>query len=147
MNATWPLIFALAGIVLGIAALARLAGWSRLAQAFPPSPATPTAQSGARWQSLSVGSVQWPIHYRRCAEVTLGEVGIGVRLQAPFNLFSPGFLAPWSAVQAISEQISLFSRKIHIDLCTGHRLTLSGDLGQLAATQARHVGLEVKAHR
>ena len=112
------------------AVMARIAGWSGLARLFPAPPRV-TGET-LRFVSVSLGSPQFPIRYRNCVRLVVGEAGLQVSLMFPFRFASPAFFAPWSDVEAADEQQLLSTRTVTLRFRgNGSHLTLRGPIGQL----------------
>ena len=113
------------------AVLARVAGWRSLGRQFSAS-TVPSGQ-GFRFVSGSVGSVHWPIRYRHCLRVVVGDDGLYAAVMFPFSFQSPALFLPWAAVESASEKQMLSTRTVTLQL-RGHWpvITLPGPVGQLA---------------
>jgi hypothetical protein len=113
------------------AVFSRVAGWRSLGRQFAAS-AAPGGQ-GFRFVSGSVGSVHWPVRYRNCLHVVVGEAGLYARPMFPFGFQSPALLLPWAAVESMSEKQSFTNRAVTFRF-RGHWpvVTLLGPVGQLA---------------
>ena len=114
----------------GAAIMARLAGWAKLAAAFPAS-APPTGES-FRFVTAIVGSRHFPIKYRNCCHLVVADRGIYLSLMFPFKFQSPAFFVPWSAVENVVEAQQLSNRAVTLHF-QGQlaQVTLRGPLGQL----------------
>lgn len=117
--------------LLASAFFARVAGWRSLGRQFA-AVSVPAGQS-FRFVSGSFGSVHWPIKYRNCLHVVVGEAGLYARPMFPFGFQSPALLLPWAAVESVSEKQS-FSTKTVTFRFRGHwaAVALLGPVGQLA---------------
>lgn len=114
----------------GAAIMARLAGWAKLAAAFPAN-AQPTGES-FRFVTAIVGSRHFPIKYRNCCHLVVAERGIYLSLMFPFKFQSPAFFVPWAAVENVVEAQQLSNRVVTLSFKgQSAQVTLQGPLGQL----------------
>jgi len=124
------LLALLATAVWGSAALmARIAGWHRLAARYP-APARVEGR-GHRFVSAAIGSPTFPVHYRGCVRLVVGEAGLFVSLMALLRFGTPAFFVPWHEVESVEERqrLGLARATFHF---RGERacLTLRGPLAQ-----------------
>ena len=95
------------GAWLGTCALLSfMGGWHRLAQKF-------RAASGIdgeriRFASMSFGTGLFPVRYRNTLFVTVDRTGVGLSVLFPFRVLHPPLFIPWSAVETIRPEQSLF---------------------------------------
>jgi hypothetical protein len=129
----WAVLFLVAFWFIGAALMARVAGWSSLAQQFAASE-IPIGQS-FRFVSGSLGSAHWPIKYRNCLRIVVGNTGLYVSVMFPFKFRSPALLLPWHDIESIQEKQS-FSTRTVIFRIRGQwsAVSLPGPVGQLAKT-------------
>ena len=127
----WAGLLFLAFWFLGVALIARIAGWSSLAQQFPASE-VPAGQV-FRFVSGSLGSVGWPIKYRNCLRVVVGSMGLYLSLMFPFKFRSPALLLPWHSIESAQEKQSFSTRTVTFRFQgQWSALSLPGPVGQLA---------------
>ena len=129
----WLLLIFAAFWFGGAAIMARMAGWAKLAAAFPAS-AQPTQPIGEsfRFVTAVLGSGDFPIKYRNCCHLVIAERGIYLSLMFPFKFQSPAFFAPWSAIEKVYEAQQLSNRAVTLSF-QGQtaQVTLRGPLGQV----------------
>jgi hypothetical protein len=113
------------------AVLARVAGWRSLGRQFAAS-TVPSGQS-FRFVSGSFGSAHWPIRYRNCLRIVVGESGLYAAVMFPFGFQSPALFLPWATVESVTEK-QLFANRAVTFRLRGHWpvVTLLGPVGQLA---------------
>jgi hypothetical protein len=130
-QSNWFFVFLLFAWLLASAVFARLSGLRSLGRQFRAS-SVPAGQS-FRFSSATFGSPDFPIGYRNCLHVVIGESGLYARLMFPFNFQSPAVLLPWTAVESVTEKQSFFTRTVTIRLRGQWPVVkLKGALGQLA---------------
>ncbi len=95
----------------GAAFLARAAGWAGLALRFPAGSALPEG-TALRFTTGTLGSPSWPIRYRNCLKVVIGDQGIHVSLMFPFRFRSPAFLVPWDQIESVHEKQHFTNRTV-----------------------------------
>lgn len=115
----------------GVAVMARVAGWHRLAAPFPAAAAVPEGER-FRFLSGSMGSPHFPIRYRRCLHLVVAEQGFYLSLMFPFKFHSPAVFIPWSSVQEMREKQHFSNRSCTVLVC-GHwpHITFAGQAGQV----------------
>ncbi len=118
----FPLAFAALWLLVTVL-LAQLSGWVRLAESFratrPPT--------GRRFSFVSggLGSRTFPVSYRSCLSLTIGEAGFFLSLWPIFRGFrAPDLFIPWSAIERVEDRQLLFMRYPTIQL-RNQRPTLS----------------------
>jgi hypothetical protein len=87
--------------------LVQLSGWGTLAQSYPAR----RASTGRRFSFVSggIGSRAFPVSYRSCLTVTIGETGFFLSLWPIFRSFrAPDLFIPWSAVERLEDRKLLF---------------------------------------
>ena len=95
----------------GAAFLARAAGWAGLALRFPAGSALPEG-TALRFTTGTLGSPSWPIRYRNCLKVVIGDQGLHVSLMFPFRFRSPAFLVPWDQIESVHEKQHFTNRTV-----------------------------------
>lgn len=99
-------------IVTGV--LSRVGGWAALGTQFPAT--QPTNGERFRFVSGSVGKKGFPVGYRNCLLVTVGEQGFNLEVLFLFRFQSPPLFIPWSQVASVEESKVLFVRSVVIRL-------------------------------
>jgi hypothetical protein len=100
-----PIVIVAMVIFVGVSAvagslLARAGGWGRAASRFRAP--TDNVDQAERFPFTSLVMTGGPLgvaRYGSCVTVGLSERGISLALWAPFRLFHPPLLIPWSAVE------------------------------------------------
>lgn len=112
-----PVSFVLLFVVvwLGISGgLAHAAGWASLAAKFrqgkPLLGESFTSVSGA------MGKGRFPVGYRSCLSVVVGDAGFSLAVLFPFRFRSPPLFMPWAQVETIVEEKLLFARYTAVHL-------------------------------
>ncbi len=127
----WLALLFLALWLAASAFMARAGGWRSLGRRF--AAASPPEGAGFRFASGATGSPHWPIRYRHCLRVVVGEAGLYVAVMFPFSFQSPALLLPWSAVAGVTEKQRFNDRTVSFRLRDHWSvITLSGPIGQLA---------------
>lgn len=112
-----PMLFGLVFVIvwLGITGgLAQAAGWANLAVNFrqrnPLLGESFTSVSGA------MGKGRFPVGYRSCLSVVVGDEGFSIGVLFPFRFRSPPLFVHWSQVESVAEESKLFTRytAVHI---------------------------------
>jgi hypothetical protein len=101
------LVFVAVSVVVG-SLLATAGGWGKAASRFR-APAGPLDES-ERFRFTSVvmtGGWLGVARYQGCVTIGLSERGISLALWAPFRLFHPPLLIPWSAVEDCKPRLTL----------------------------------------
>ena len=127
----WSIPLFIALWLVAVAVMARVAGWPSLSQQFAASE-IPAGQS-LRFVSGALGSIHWPIRYRNCLRVVVGDTGLYVSLMFPFKFMSPALLLPWHSIESIQEKQSFSTRTVTFRIRGQWAvLSLPGPAGQLA---------------
>ena len=112
-----PVSFVLLFVVvwLGISGgLAQVAGWASLAEKFrqgkPLLGESFTSVSGA------MGKSRFPVGYRSCLSVVIGDNGFSLAVLLPFRFRSPPLFVPWAKVETVVEEKLLFARYTAVHL-------------------------------
>ena len=127
----WAVLLFVAFWFIGAALMARIAGWTSLAQQFAASE-DPIGQ-GFRFVSGSLGSAHWPVKYRNCLRIAIGNTGLYVSLMFPFKFRSPALLLPWHAIESVQEKQTFSTRTVTFRIRgQWSAVSLLGPVGQLA---------------
>lgn len=112
-----PLSFFLLFVVLWLGitgGLAHVSGWADMATKFrqrkPFLGESFTSVSGA------MGKGRFPVGYRSCLSVVVGQTGFSLAVLFPFRLLSPPLLIPWSQVETVVDEKLLFARYTRVRL-------------------------------
>ncbi len=112
-----PLWFVLLFVVMWFlitGGLAHVSGWASLATHFR---ATSLASGKSfRFVSGAVGKKGFPVGYRNCLSVCIGESGFGLEVLFPFRFQSPPLFIPWSQVESVGERKLFFVRYVVVSL-------------------------------
>jgi hypothetical protein len=79
-----------------------LGGWNQLARRFGTSAAIEGEKF--RFTSLSVGSGYFPVKYRNCMFVTVGQSGLALSVNILFRVFHPPLMIPWSDIETVQPE-------------------------------------------
>jgi hypothetical protein len=120
-EASWPLLaplwfvllFAVMWLVI-TGVLSRVSGWASLAAQFRAT--QPTGGENFRFVSGSMGKKGFPVGYRNCLSVSVGERGLGLTMLFLFRLGSPPLFIPWSDVESVEEKKVFFVRCVVVCL-------------------------------
>jgi hypothetical protein len=99
-------------VITGV--LSRVSGWTSLATQFRAT--QPTSGEKFRFVSGSVGKKGFPVGYRNCLFVSVGERGLGLAILFLFRFQSPSLFIPWSQVESVAEKKIFFARYVVICL-------------------------------
>ena len=123
-----PTFFAV--YLAAVAVIARIAGWPSLAVTLRAR-VVPSGES-LRFVTGSLGSLAFPIKYRKCLRLVLNEQGFYLSLMFPFKFASPAVFVPWIQVQSCAVEQVLSTRIVTIQF-KGQwaALTLRGIAGHL----------------
>jgi hypothetical protein len=87
--------------------LARVSGWTLLAQRFPAGAQENSGQ--IRYASALIQQYRiLPVTYKGCLFFTIGKEGVYLSVSFLFRFLSPPLFIPWSAIESITEQRHLF---------------------------------------
>ena len=127
----WLILLFVAACLAGIAAMARIAGWSSLALTLRAR-GVPDGE-GLRFVTGSLGSVSFPIKYKNCLRLVLNREGFYLSLMYPFKFASPALYVPWSEVESCAVE-QVYSTQIVSFRFRGQwpGLKLRGAAGQVA---------------
>jgi hypothetical protein len=99
-------------VVTGV--LSRVGGWATLGTQFRAT--QPPSGDRFRFVSGSIGKKGFPVGYRNCLLVSVGEQGLSLAVLFLFRFQSPPLFIPWSQVVSVQESKVLFVRSIVIRL-------------------------------
>jgi hypothetical protein len=108
----WFLLFFVGMWLLVTGVLSRVSGWASLATEFRVT--QPISGENFRFVSGSVGKKGFPVSYRNCMSVSVGERGLGLSLLFLFRFQSPPLFIPWSQVESVAEKKVFFARYVVI---------------------------------
>jgi hypothetical protein len=94
--------------------LSRVSGWASLAAQFRAT--QPASGENFRFVSGAVGKKGFPVGYRNCLSVSVGERGFGLAMLFLFRFQSPALFIPWSQVESIAEKKIFFVRYVVVCL-------------------------------
>ena len=100
---------------LGISGgLAQAAGWASLAAKFRQA----KPLRGERFTSVSgaMGKGRFPVGYRSCLSVVVGDTGFSLAVLFPLRFRSPPLFVPWAQVETVVEEKLLFGRYTAVHL-------------------------------
>ena len=110
----WFVLLFVAMWLLITGVLAHVSGWASLASQFR---ATSLASGKSfRFVSGSVGKKGFPVSYRNCLSVCVGESGFGLGVLFLFRFQSPSLFIPWSQVESVGEKKLFFVRYVVVAL-------------------------------
>jgi hypothetical protein len=95
-------------VVTGV--LSRMGGWATLATRFRAI--HPASGETFRFVSGSVGKKGFPVSYRNCLFVSVGERGFGLATLFLFRFQSPPLFIPWPQVESVEEKKVFFVRYV-----------------------------------
>ncbi len=98
----WFVPVMLAIWIVGAAVMARIAGWPALARQLRAGQ-VPAGQT-FRFVSGSLGSDTFPIRYRNCMRLVVGDSGFYLALMFPFKIGSPALFVPWASLASAVPQ-------------------------------------------
>jgi hypothetical protein len=111
--------------------LARLSGWTVLAQRFRAY--GPMEGQRFRFASGSLGREVLPVSYGHCLFVAVSSQGLGIALFLPFRVLSPPLVIPWAEVESMTERRILFFEVVVLAVRDSWvRLSLRGAAGRAA---------------
>ena len=102
--------------------LARLSGWTRLAQTFRQDRPIPGQKFHFVSGNLGLGKYHslWQrlgsVGFRSILFVTIGDQGFRLSVFAPFSAFTPPLYVPWHSVAALQQSTGLFGHFTIISL-------------------------------
>lgn len=102
----WFLLFFVAAWLILCVLLSLMGGWHRLAQRFPAK--SDSDGEEFRFASMSLGSGLFPVRYRNSLFVTTGRSGLGLSVLFLFRVMHPPLFIPWSAVETVRPEQTLF---------------------------------------
>jgi hypothetical protein len=127
----WFLPVFVVGWIAVCGLLARLSGWTILAQRFGAD--GPMEGERFRFASGSLGREIFPVSYGHCLFVTVGSQGLGISLFLPFRVLSPPLVIPWAEVESMTEGRILFFDVVVLAVRDSWvRLSLRGAAGRAA---------------
>ena len=104
----FPLAFATLWLLVTVL-LAQLSGWVRLAERLRAT--RPPIGRHFSFVSGGIGSRTFPVSYRSCLSLTIGEAGFFLSLWPIFRGFrAPDLFIPWSAIERVEDRRLLFMR-------------------------------------
>ncbi len=110
----WFILFFAGMWLLVTGVLSRASGWTSLAAQFRAT--QPASGENFRFVSGSVGKKGFPVSYRNCLSVSIGERGFGLAMLFLFRFQSPALFIPWSQVESVTEKKFFFVRYVVICL-------------------------------
>jgi len=126
-------------------AMAGAGGWRALAARYPYPAVPPADEEHFRFSSVrTAGGVVGTASYGSIVTVGLSSSGVSLALSAPFRLFHPAILVPWSAVAECRDDDFIGRRFAMVTVAESGSFTVYGRAATVVAEYASAQGVPMK---